>query len=46
VGHNVTTMGTSISPSGSAYTVQSRKASANACILCRGRGQYAFSFGS
>jgi hypothetical protein len=33
VGHIVTTMGTSISRSGSACPVQSRKASANACIL-------------
>jgi hypothetical protein len=46
VGHIVTTMGTSISRSGSASAVQSRKASANACILCRGRGQDAYPVGS
>jgi hypothetical protein len=46
VGHIVTTMGTSIPPSGSACPVQSRKASANACILCRGHGQDAYSVGS
>ena len=34
VGHIATTMGTSISRSGSACPVQSRKASTNACILC------------
>ena len=37
LGDIVTSVGTSISPSGSACSVQSRKASANACILCRGR---------
>ena len=46
VGDILTSMGTSISPSVSALPVQSRKASANACILCRGRGQYAYSLGS
>jgi hypothetical protein len=46
VGDIVTTMGASISPSGSAFPVQSRKASANACILCRGRREYAYSVGS
>jgi hypothetical protein len=37
MGDIVTSMGTSISPSSSACSVQSRKASANACFLCRGR---------
>jgi hypothetical protein len=46
VGHIVTTMGTSISPSGSSCPVQSRKASANACILCQGHGQGAYFVGS
>ena len=46
VGHIVTTMGTSISPSGSASPVQSRKASTNACSLCRRRRQDAYSVGS
>jgi hypothetical protein len=46
VGHIVTTMGTSISSSGSACPVQSRKESANACILRRGRGQDAHLVGS
>ena len=46
VGDIVTSMGTSICPSGSACAVQSRKASTNACILCRGRGEYAYSVGS
>ena len=46
VGDIVTTMGASISPSGSAFPVQSRKASANACILCRGRREDARSVGS
>jgi hypothetical protein len=46
VGDIVTSMGTSISPYGPACAVQSRKASANACILCRGRGKDAYSVGS
>ena len=46
VGDIVTSMGTSVSPSVSAFPVQSGKASTNACILCRGRGQYAYSLGS
>ena len=46
MGDIVTTMGTSISQSGSACPVQSRKASANACILCGGRGQDACPVGS
>ena len=46
VGDIVTTVGASISPSGSASPLQSRKASANACILCGGRGQDAHSVGS
>ena len=46
VGNIVTSMGTSICPSGSACAVQSRKSSANACILCRGRRQDAYSVGS
>ena len=46
VGHIVTTMGTSISQSCSACSVQSRKASTDACILCRGRAQYAYFVGS
>jgi hypothetical protein len=46
VGDIVTTMGTSISPSGSASPVQSRKASADACVLCRGRGEDANFLGS
>ena len=46
VGHIVTTMGTSISQSCSACAVQSRKASTDACILCRGRGQDAYFMGS
>ena len=46
LGDIVTYMGTSICPSGSACAVQSRKASANACILCRGRRQDAYSVGS
>ncbi len=46
VGDIVTTMGTSISPSGSACPVHSRKESANACILCQRRGQDAYSVGS
>ena len=41
LGDILTSMGTSISPSVSAFPVPSRKASANACVLCRGRGQYA-----
>ena len=39
VGHIVTTMDTSISPSGSAWPVHSRQASAYACIFCRGCAQ-------
>ena len=46
VGYIVTTMGTSISSSGSASPMQSRKASANACILCGGRREDAYSVGS
>ena len=46
VGDIVTSMGTSICPSGSACAVQSRKASANACIFCWGRRQDAYSLGS
>ena len=46
VGDIVTTMGTSIYRSGSACPVQSGKASSDACILCRGRGQDAYSVGS
>ena len=45
VGDIATSMGTSISPSGPACPVQSRKASANARILCRGRRQDAHSVG-
>jgi hypothetical protein len=45
VGDIVTSMGTSISPPGSTCPVQSSKASANACILCRGRQQDAYSVG-
>ena len=37
VGNIVTSMGTSIYPSHTTCTVQSREAGANACILCRGR---------
>jgi hypothetical protein len=39
VGDIVTSMGTSICPSGSACAVQPRKSSADACILCGGRGK-------
>ena len=46
VGDIVTAMGTSIFSSGSACPVQSRKESANACILCGGRGQDAYLVGS
>ena len=46
VGDIVTSMGTSICPSSSACAVQSRKASANACILCRGGREDAYSVGS
>ena len=45
VGDIVTSMGTSIYSSGSACPVQSRKASANACILCRRRRRDAYSVG-
>jgi hypothetical protein len=46
LGDIVTSMGTSICPSGSACAVQSRKSSADSCILCRGRGQDAYPVGS
>ena len=45
VGNIVTSMGTSIFLSVSAFPVQSRKLSTNASILCRGHGQYAHSLG-
>jgi hypothetical protein len=45
VGDIIASMGTSISPSGSACPVQSRKASASACILCWGCRQDAYSVG-
>jgi hypothetical protein len=45
VGDIVTSMGTSISPSGSACPLQLRKSSANACILCRGCREDAYSVG-
>jgi hypothetical protein len=46
VGNIAASMGTSIYPSHTASTVQSREASADACVLCRWCGQDAYSVGS
>ena len=46
VGDIIASMGTSIYSSGSACTVQSREASANACIFCQRHGEDACPVGS